>query len=94
VRANWGVDAAVRFDFLKNKTASLSLNVNDIFRTRLQDIHSESFYFIQDASRRRDPQVFRLNFNLRFGKFDASLFKRKNTRSDNLQNMDNGGMNF
>ena len=89
IRPNYGVDAAVRFEFLKNKTASVSLNVNDIFRTRKQDIHSESLGFVQDAMRRRDPQIFRLNFSWRFGKFDAALFKRKNTKSDNLQN-DNG----
>jgi outer membrane receptor protein involved in Fe transport len=89
IRPNYGVDAAVRFEFLKNRAASLSLNVNDIFRTRKQDIHSESLGFVQDALRRRDAQIFRLNFNWRFGKFDAALFKRKNTRSDNLQN-DNG----
>jgi outer membrane receptor protein involved in Fe transport len=85
VRANYGVDAAIKFDFLKNKTASLSLNVNDIFRTRRSDIHSESAYFVQDVFRRRDPQIFRLNFNWRFGKFDVSLLKRKN-----LKNQDNG----
>lgn len=93
IRPNYGVDAAVRFEFLKNRVASISLNVNDIFRTRKQDIHSESYGFVQDAVRRRDPQVFRLNFNWRFGKFDASLFKRKNNKSDNLQN-DNGGATF
>ena len=27
---------------------------------------------------RRDPQIVRLNLNWRFGKFDVSLFKRKN----------------
>ncbi|HVZ56406.1 MAG TPA: TonB-dependent receptor [Chitinophagaceae bacterium] len=94
VRPTYGVDAAVRFEFLKNRTASISLNINDIFRTRRQDIHSESIYFIQDAFRRRDPQVLRLNFNWRFGKFDAALFKRKNNRSDNLQGIDNGGMSY
>jgi outer membrane receptor protein involved in Fe transport len=92
IRATYGVDAAVKFDFLKNRQASISLNVNDIFRTRKQDIHSESAYFIQDAFRRRDPQVFRLNFNLRFGKFDASLFKRKNMKNQNDNGMDNMNM--
>lgn len=80
IRPYYGVDAAVRFEFLKNKAASLSLNVNDIFKTRKYGIHSESIYFIQDAERIRDAQIFRLNFNYRFGKFDASLFKRKNNR--------------
>jgi outer membrane receptor protein involved in Fe transport len=94
VRANYGVDVALRFEFLKNKQASLSLNVNDIFKTRRQDIHSESSSAIQDIFRRRDPQVARLNFNWRFGKFDATLFKRKNMRSEreNQNGMEN--MNF
>lgn len=99
IRPNYGVDAAVRFEFLKNRVASVSLNVNDIFRTRLFDQYTELLYpnttdyaFVQNQQRRRDPQVFRLNFNYRFGKFDASLFKRKNTKADN--NVDTGNPNF
>ena len=91
ISPNYGVDAAVRFEFLKNKTASLSLNVNDIFRTKKYDAYSESPFFVQNVERRRDAQVFRLNFNYRFGKFDASLFKRKNTRTEDGQ-IDMGGM--
>jgi outer membrane receptor protein involved in Fe transport len=87
VRPNYGVDLAVRFEFLKNRTASLSANINDIFRTRRYDGHSESAYFQQDVFRRRDPQVLRINFNWRFGKFDPNLFKRKN-----LRNQDGGAM--
>ena len=92
IRPNYGVDAAVRFEFLKEKKASLSLNVNDIFRTRKYDAHSESSLFVQDVFRRRDPQVFRLNFNWRFGKFDANLFKRKNNKAENNVNLDNVNM--
>lgn len=88
VRPVYGVDAAVRYEFLKNKQASLSVNINDIFRTRVSDVHSESPFFIQDVFRRRDPQVVRINFSWRFGKFDASLFKRKNMKSSG----DGGGM--
>ena len=90
VRPNYFVDAAVRFEFLKNKAASISLNVNDIFRTRRSYVHSESPYFIQDVFRRRDPQVFRLNFNWRFGKFDPNLLKRKNAKGEreSMNNMD------
>lgn len=93
IRPNFGVDAAIRFDFMKENRASLSLNVNDIFRTRLYKAYTASSFFIQDSERRRDPQVFRLNFNWRFGKFDANVFKRKNTKAENNVNMD-GGMNF
>ena len=83
IKSNYFVDAGLRFDFLKNKQASISLNINDIFRTRRQNIISESPLFYQEVFRRRDPQILRLNFNWRFGKFDANLFKRKNNR-DNM----------
>lgn len=92
IRPNFGMDAGIRFEFLKNRTASISLNVNDILRTRKYDAHTESLpFFIQDVQRRRDPQVARLAFNWRFGKMDATLFKRKNTRAESDVNMDAGG---
>jgi outer membrane receptor protein involved in Fe transport len=81
-RPTYGVDIAIKYEFLKSKTASVSVNMNDIFRTRVSDVHSESILFVQDAFRRRDPQVLRINFNWRFGKFDANLFKRKNMKGE------------
>ncbi len=77
-----GVDASIKYEFLKNKAASITLSVGDIFRTRVSDVYSYSYYFTQEVDRRRDPQFFRLQFNYRFGKFDASLFKRKNLKGD------------
>lgn len=79
----YGFDAALKKDFLKDKSLSLSLSMNDIFRTRITKIHSESnlgnnIYSIQDIDRQRDPQRVRLNLSWRFGKMDVSLFKRKN----------------
>jgi hypothetical protein len=62
--------------------------MNDIFRTQLSQSYSESSFFNQTNQRRRDPQVLRLNFSYRFGKFDASLFKRKNTKADQGGGMD------
>jgi outer membrane receptor protein involved in Fe transport len=84
----WGVDAAMRYEFLKNKTASLTLAVNDIFRTRKSDVYTQADYFTQHTVRRRDAQFFRLNFALRFGKFDVALFKKKNIKGEqeNMQN--------
>jgi outer membrane receptor protein involved in Fe transport len=93
VRANYFVDAGFRYEFLKNKQASISLNINDIFRTRRSDIRSESPFFTQDVFRRRDPQVMRLNFNWRFGKFDMNLFKRKNMKNQDGGSMDGMNMN-
>ena len=78
----YGVDIAIKKDFMKNNAASLTLQVNDIFSTRLNSTFSKSVYFEQNTDRRRDPQVVRLNFNWRFGKLDVSLFKRKNNKVD------------
>jgi hypothetical protein len=82
IKPFYGVDLAIRKDFMKNNAASLTLQMSDVFRTRLNQNFSESAYFIQETSRRRDPQVLRLNFNWRFGKFDVSLLKRKNMKGD------------
>ncbi|MEJ7768808.1 MAG: outer membrane beta-barrel protein [Chitinophagaceae bacterium] len=81
IRPKLEVDAAVRYDFLKNKKASLTLHVSDIFRCGASNTFSESVYFRQNSYRLRDPQYIRLHFNWRFGKFDASLFKRKNNKA-------------
>jgi len=92
IKPNYGVDIAIKKDFMKNKAASLTLQMNDIFRTKLYATHSESVYFVQDNSRRRDPQVLRLNFNYRFGKMDVALFKKKSMRGemDSMQNAQQG----
>ena len=82
IKPFYGVDISIRKDFLKNNTASLTLQMSDVFRTRINGVFSESVFFEQEVSRRRDPQILRLNFNWRFGKFDVSLFKRKNTKTD------------
>jgi len=81
VNPNYGVDIAIRKDFMKEKRGSFTLSMNDLFRTRVYSTYSESPYFVQEFSRRRDWQVLRLNFSYRFGKFDVSLFKRKNNGS-------------
>lgn len=82
IKPFYGVDIAIRKDFLKNKTASLTLQMSDVFRTRINGSYNQSVYFIQETDRRRDPQVLRLNFNWRFGKFDVSLLKRKNMKGE------------
>ncbi|MFV0604252.1 MAG: outer membrane beta-barrel protein [Niabella sp.] len=79
---NFDVDASLKYDFLKNKAASVTLSVRDIFRSDVNDVYTFTPYYDQRTTRRRDQQFFRLTFTYRFGKFDASLFKRKNTRAD------------
>ncbi|MBK7856611.1 MAG: outer membrane beta-barrel protein [Bacteroidetes bacterium] len=77
---NYGAEVAVKYEFLKNKAASVTLSVSDVFATKKNEQYSESDYFVQTSLRKRDAQVLRLNFNYRFGKADVSLFKRKNTK--------------
>ncbi len=81
---NYSFDAAIKKDWnwKGGNTASLTLSMNDIFATARNKTFSESPYFTQMSERRRDPQVLRLNFSYRFGKFDVSLFKRKNMKTD------------
>lgn len=82
IRANYGVDMAIKKSFLKANAASVTLSVNDIFRTRKFDQYSESAYFIQNTYRLNDAPMFRLNFAFRFGQMDMSLFKRKNMKAE------------
>ena len=82
IKPSWGIDLAFKKSFLKNNAASVSFNISDIFRTRVNGQYSYSTYFIQDYKRQRDPQMFRLNLSYRFGKIDASLFKRKSMKGE------------
>jgi outer membrane receptor protein involved in Fe transport len=81
-------DLAIKKDWSLSggRTASLSLSVSDVFKTRVSKTYSESLYFVQNVTRIRDQQFFRLNFTYRFGKFDVNLLKRKNNKMD-----DSGG---
>ena len=76
IKPFWSADFAVKKTFLKNK-ASVTLSINDIFRTRTSEQISSSPYFYQDYYRISDPQMVRLNFTYRFGKMDVSLLKRQ-----------------
>lgn len=87
IRPFCGVDAAVKKTFGKEQAASLTLSVNDIFRSRKTDQYSEGPGFTQDYYRLNNPQVLRLNFAYRFGKMDMSLFKRKNMKNQGVENM-------
>ena len=79
----WDFDAAIRKEWTwKNgRGATLTMSMNDILKTG-NKTQSSATYFSQYTERYRDPQLLRLNFSYRFGKIDASLFKRKNTKAD------------
>lgn len=80
----YSVDMAVQktWTWKGGNTLSLTVSMNDIFRTEVYRTYSESIYFTQTSERRRDPQILRFNLNYRFGKFDVSLFKRKPNTQD------------
>lgn len=86
----YGVDVALKYEFLKNKAASVTLTGSDIFKTRVNDVYTSAGFFNQHQYRVRDQQFFSINFSYRFGKFDASLLKRKNLKAE--QESMQGGM--
>jgi outer membrane receptor protein involved in Fe transport len=92
IKPNYGIDIAIKKDFLKNNAASLTLQMSDVFRTKLTGSFAQSSFLIYDTQRRRDPQVARLSFNWRFGKFDVNLLKRKNMKGEmeGMQNAQQG----
>lgn len=82
IKANYGIDAAISKSFLKDKAATITFNVNDIFRTRKFDQYSASSFYIQNSYRLNDVPMFRINFAYKFGQMDLSLFKRKNMKAE------------
>ena len=73
-------DFAIRKEFLKNRAASITFAVNDIFNTdRWGQIYdTENFY--QDAYRRWNVRNFRVTFSYRFGKSDFKIGGQRENR--------------
>ncbi|HXB12051.1 MAG TPA: outer membrane beta-barrel family protein [Bacteroidia bacterium] len=97
VLPNYWLDAAVKMDFLKNKKASVTVNVKDIFGTAynkttlLATSPEGSPLYYQTTSRHRDPQFISLTLSYKFGQTDLSLFKKKNNNIAPDQSSDMGG---
>jgi hypothetical protein len=84
---NGFVDFALKKDF--GRKASLTFAVNDMFDARKRISYTETSFFLQQQMRRREVRNFRLTFQYRFGKMDASLFnKKKPSRQQGQQDMD------
>ncbi|NSL87780.1 outer membrane beta-barrel family protein [Chitinophaga solisilvae] len=79
------VDLAIRKDFLKSKAASVTLSLSDVFNTRQYELNQLTPAFAQDYIRKRESRILKLNFSYRFGKFDASLFKKKRSQGNDMQ---------
>ena len=76
------LDFGLRKEFLKDKKAVFSFNINDIFNTQRfgSIIDTETFY--QDSYRRRNVRGFRINFTYKFGKDDFKVFGREDNNRD------------
>jgi outer membrane receptor protein involved in Fe transport len=75
------VDFGLRKEFLKEKRASFSFNINDIFNTHRFGNIFDTDNFYQESYRRRNVRSFRISFIYKFGKSDFNLFKRDGERN-------------
>ena len=83
--AEFGVDMAIRKDFLKNKKASFTFAVNDLFNSQKWGAVYDTDRFYQDFYRRWNVRSFRATFSYKFGDSNFSLFNggNKGGESDN-----------
>ncbi len=86
IKPFYGVDFAIKKSFLKNQAASVTLAINDIFRTRGNTIVSSGDGFFQEYYRLSNPQLVKLNLSYRFGKMDMNMFK-KNKNQNSMEGM-------
>jgi outer membrane receptor protein involved in Fe transport len=87
-KAQFGADFAMRKEFLKNKKASLSFSVNDIFNTRKYGTIYDTEEFYQDAYERWNVRSFRLTFSYKFGNTDIFRKKENNNNTQDEERPD------
>jgi outer membrane cobalamin receptor len=79
----YSADFGFRKEFLKDKKASFSFNINDIFNTQRWANVYDTEIFYQESYRRRNVRSFRVNFTYKFGKDNFNIFRREeNERND------------
>ncbi|MDM1292732.1 TonB-dependent receptor [Sphingobacterium sp. N143] len=81
IKPFYAVDFAIKKSFLKNQAASVTLAVNDIFRSRGNTIVSSGEGFSQTYYRLSNPQLVKLNLSYRFGKMDMNMFKKNKNQN-------------
>lgn len=72
-KSEFDVDFAIRKDFLKDKKASITFAVNDLFNTRRWGTIYDTEQFYQDSYRRWRVRSFRISFSFKFGDSKFSL---------------------
>lgn len=78
----WGINAGIRKNIM-NEKATISLNVSDIFNTRIFRIRNEDTRFVQDRVFNRETRIGTIAFTYRFGGF-----KDRTNGSDGRDDMD------
>lgn len=81
-KEQYGVDFAIRKDFLKNNAGTLTFNVSDVLNSRRWGSITDTDNFYQDAYRRWNVRSFRFTFSYRFGNKDLQIFKSKEGRDN------------
>lgn len=79
----YGVDFGLRKEFLKDRKASFSFNINDIFNTQRWANVYDTDAFYQESYRRRNVRSFRINFVYKFGKDDFNIFRKEENERNN-----------
>jgi hypothetical protein len=72
------MDAALRKEFLKDKSLVVSMGINDIFNTDRSLSYTHTEFSEQEYYRKRATREARINVSWRFGKLDAG--KKKNDK--------------
>lgn len=83
----WGVNVGLRKDIM-DKKATLSLNVSDVFNTRIFKIRTEDQRFTQDRMFNRETRVGTLSFTYRFGGFKDKKGNRNERSRDDFDEGD------
>jgi outer membrane receptor protein involved in Fe transport len=86
-KAMYGIDGGAKYDF-KNKKASLSLNVRDIFNTRKWAMVTQDTNSIIDFQRYQQGPMGNLTFSYRFGK---TSFMKKSKKPEQQENKPDEG---
>ncbi len=71
--------------------ASVNLTVSDVLNSRTFGSIVNAPAYTQESTRRRDVRYAKLGVTFRFGKMDASLFKRKTKKTDTNNNVEDLG---
>lgn len=77
-------DFAIKKEFLKNKAASVTFAINDVFNTDRWGQIYDTDDFYQDAYRRWNVRNFRISFSYRFGKHDFNMFNQRQNKSNGV----------